>query len=71
MRWFVGIVVALLVGTAIYVASAVVTLRGLIESARAGDGQGSLLAPIRPAYGGLWSIKLCRPTWRDWAAAGP
>jgi hypothetical protein len=42
MRWFVGIVVALLVGTAIYVASAVVTLRGLIESARAGDGAGVL-----------------------------
>src|SRR5829696_371058 len=42
MRWFVGIVVALLVGTAIYVASAVVSLRGLIESARAGDGAGVL-----------------------------
>ena len=42
MRWFVGIVVALLVGTAIYVGSAVVSLRGLIEAARAGDGAGVL-----------------------------
>jgi hypothetical protein len=42
MRWFVGIVVALLVGTAIYVGSAVVSLRGLIEAARAGDGPGVL-----------------------------
>jgi hypothetical protein len=38
MRWFVGIVVALLVGTAIYVGSVVISLRGLIEAARAGDG---------------------------------
>jgi hypothetical protein len=42
MRWFVGIVVALLFGTAIYVGSAVVSLRGLIEAARAGDGAGVL-----------------------------
>jgi Protein of unknown function (DUF2939) len=42
MRWFVGIVVALLVGTAIYLASAIVSLHGLIEAARAGDGAGVL-----------------------------
>jgi len=42
MRWFAGIVVALLVGTAIYVGSAVVSLHGLIEAARAGDGAGVL-----------------------------
>jgi hypothetical protein len=42
MRWFVGVVVALLVGTAIYVASAVVSLHGLIEAARAGNGAGVL-----------------------------
>jgi hypothetical protein len=42
MRWFVGIVVALLVGTAIYVGSAVISLHGLIEAARAGDGAGVL-----------------------------
>jgi hypothetical protein len=42
MRWFAGIVVALLVGTAIYVGSAVGSLHGLIEAARAGDGAGVL-----------------------------
>jgi hypothetical protein len=42
MRWFVGIVVALLIGTAIYLASAIVSLHGLIEAARAGDGAGVL-----------------------------
>jgi hypothetical protein len=40
MRWFAGTVVALLAGTAIYVASAIVSLHGLIEVARAGDGAG-------------------------------
>jgi hypothetical protein len=40
MRWFAGTLVALLAGTAIYVASAVVSLHGLIKAARAGDGAG-------------------------------
>jgi hypothetical protein len=37
MRWFAGTVVALLAGTAIYVALAVLSLHGLIEAACAGD----------------------------------
>lgn len=38
MRWFFGTLVALLVGAIIYVGSAVVSLKGLAEAARAGDG---------------------------------
>ncbi|SDJ60950.1 MULTISPECIES: DUF2939 domain-containing protein [Bradyrhizobium] len=40
MRWFVGTVLALLVALGIYVGSAVVSLNGLVEAARAGDGAG-------------------------------
>jgi Protein of unknown function (DUF2939) len=42
MRWFFGILLALLVGVGIYVASALVSLTGLVEAARAGDGAGIL-----------------------------
>jgi Protein of unknown function (DUF2939) len=42
MRWFVATLCALLVGLAIYVASALVSLGGLVEAARAGDGAGVL-----------------------------
>ena len=42
MRWFFGTLVALLVGVAIYVGSALVSLGGLVEAARAGDGAGVL-----------------------------
>jgi hypothetical protein len=38
MRWFFGTLLALLVGVAIYVGSALVSLGGLVEAARAGDG---------------------------------
>ncbi|WP_375414040.1 DUF2939 domain-containing protein [uncultured Bradyrhizobium sp.] len=38
MRWFFGVLVALLVGAGIYVGSAVISLGGLVEAARAGDG---------------------------------
>lgn len=38
MRWLLGTVLAVLVGTAVYVASAIVSLGGLVEAARAGDG---------------------------------
>jgi hypothetical protein len=38
MRWFFGTLVALLVGVVIYVGSAVVSLKGLAEAAKAGDG---------------------------------
>jgi len=40
MRWFVGILLALLVGLGTYVGSAVVSLDRLIEAARAGDAAG-------------------------------
>jgi hypothetical protein len=42
MRWFFGAVLALLVGIGIYVGSALVSLSGLVEAARAGDGAGVL-----------------------------
>jgi hypothetical protein len=42
MRWFLATVCALLVALAIYVASALVSLGGLVEAARAGDGAGVL-----------------------------
>jgi hypothetical protein len=38
MRWFVGTLVGLLTATAIYVGSAVVSLNGLANAAKAGDG---------------------------------
>src|SRR5215813_9207429 len=38
MRWFLGIVVALLVAIRVYVGSAVVSLNSLANAARAGDG---------------------------------
>jgi hypothetical protein len=37
MRWFLGPLVALVVGIGIYVASALVSLNGLVAAARAGD----------------------------------
>lgn len=40
MRWFAGILLALLAGAGIYVGSALVSLSGLAEAARAGDGAG-------------------------------
>ena len=42
MRWFFGTLLALLVGAVIYVGSAVVSLSGLVEAAKAGDGAGVL-----------------------------
>ena len=42
MRWFFGTLLALLLGVVIYVGSAVVSLNGLVEAARAGDGAGVL-----------------------------
>lgn len=42
MRWFLGTVFALLVGVMIYAGSAVVSLKGLVEVAKAGDGAGVL-----------------------------
>ena len=42
MRWFFGTLLALLAGAVIYVGSAVVSLNGLVEAARAGDGAGVL-----------------------------
>jgi hypothetical protein len=42
MRWFFGTLLALLIAVAIYVGSAVVSLGGLVEAARAGDGAGVL-----------------------------
>jgi hypothetical protein len=38
MRWFVGALVALLVLIGVYAGSAVMSLNGLVEAARAGDG---------------------------------
>jgi hypothetical protein len=40
MRWFAGTLLALVVGLGIYIGSAVVSLHGLIEAARAGDAAG-------------------------------
>jgi hypothetical protein len=37
LRWFIGILGVLVIGAAIYVGSAVVSLRGLVDAARAGD----------------------------------
>jgi hypothetical protein len=42
MRWFFGILLALLVSVAVYTGSALVSLGGLVEAARAGDGAGIL-----------------------------
>lgn len=42
MRWFFGTLLALLVAAVIYVCSAVVSLNGLVEAAKAGDGAGVL-----------------------------
>jgi hypothetical protein len=42
MRWFVASLCALVVALAIYIASALVSLSGLVEAARAGDGAGVL-----------------------------
>jgi hypothetical protein len=42
MRWFFGILIALLTGVGIYLGSALVSLGGLVEAARAGDGAGIL-----------------------------
>lgn len=42
MRWFFGTLLALLVGISVYVGSALVSLNGLVEAARAGDGAGVL-----------------------------
>jgi hypothetical protein len=42
MRWFFGSLLALVVGVGIYVGSALVSLTGLVEAARAGDGAGIL-----------------------------
>ena len=38
MRWFLGTLIALVAGIGIYVASALVSLNGLVTAARAGDG---------------------------------
>jgi hypothetical protein len=38
MRWFVAVLFALLAGIGIYAGSALVSLSGLVEAARAGDG---------------------------------
>lgn len=42
MRWFFGTSLAFLVAIGIYVGSALVSLNGLVEAARAGDGSGVL-----------------------------
>jgi Protein of unknown function (DUF2939) len=42
MRWFSGTLLALFAGVGIYVGSAVVSLSGLIKTARAGDAAGVL-----------------------------
>jgi hypothetical protein len=38
MRWFLGALLALLVAIALYVASAAISLNGLVQAVRAGDG---------------------------------
>jgi hypothetical protein len=38
MRWFFGALLALLVAVALYVASAAISLNGLLQAVRAGDG---------------------------------
>lgn len=49
MRWFFATLLALMVGIGIYVGSAVMSLTGLVEAARAGDGAGILARtdPVR------------------------
>ena len=42
MRWFFGTLLAILVGLGIYLGSALVSLSGLVEAARAGDVAGVL-----------------------------
>jgi hypothetical protein len=42
MRWFIGTLLAIIVGFGIYVGSAVVSLGALVEAARAGDAAGVL-----------------------------
>jgi Protein of unknown function (DUF2939) len=42
MRWFLGTLLALVVGIGIYVGSALLSLNGLVAAARAGDGAGVL-----------------------------
>jgi hypothetical protein len=42
MRWFLGTLLALVVGIGIYVGSALVSLNGLVAAARAADGAGVL-----------------------------
>jgi hypothetical protein len=42
MRWSLGILVALVIGFVVYVGSAVFSLSGLVEAARAGDAIGVL-----------------------------
>ena len=42
MRWFFGTLLMLVVSAVIYVGSAVVSLSGLVEAAKAGDGAGVL-----------------------------
>jgi Protein of unknown function (DUF2939) len=42
MRWFFGTLLAVLVAIGLYLGSAVVSLRGLVDAARAGDGAGVL-----------------------------
>jgi hypothetical protein len=42
MRWFFGTLLAVVVVIAIYLGSAVVSLRGLVDAARAADGAGVL-----------------------------
>ena len=71
MRWFVGIVVALLVGTAIYLASAIVSLHGLIEAARAGDGAGVLARTDTARVRRSLVDQIVSAYLADWAATGP
>src|ERR1700712_4122241 len=48
MRWFFATLLALLIGVVIYVGSALVSLRGLAEAARAGDGAAVLARTDMP-----------------------
>jgi hypothetical protein len=48
MRWFFGILLALLVAAGVYVGSALVSLGGLVEAARAGDGAAVLARTDMP-----------------------
>ncbi|MBR0868945.1 DUF2939 domain-containing protein [Bradyrhizobium tropiciagri] len=42
MRWFLGVTLGIVIGLSAYLTSAVVSLSGLVEAARAGDGAGVL-----------------------------